>query len=357
MARVSQILRHPLSLLAALLGFGCGTASATTFLEFQSTCLGSGSFQYSMKVMKDPYITEAGFYGLYLPFTNLVDQSTSSTNWSCDGTNGAPPWVSWSSDGDPVIPPCTNTFLAQSSESSYRLANVTNCDGTPTGDGAVVTLGLTVNALFPGNSFVGYAWMPCLVPCSPDQADNSPTNFVFDLVLVSDIQINGLIQTNGVVCGVDFTYNYQSTLLLQATTDLINWTNVAYIWTTPPETIWTTNVSLGNYGQFFRLELVAGEYTTNLPPLSSAVTLAPGTAAKADATTTTAKVTNVHFVQGKVMVTVAAQPGQTLQVQAADSQGTLRQTQQTTVQGTSATVGFDAASLPNLVYFRVAPIQ
>jgi len=356
---MSQMLRHLLWLLAALLGLGWGTASATTFLEFQSTYLGSGSFQYTMKMMKDPYVTQAGFYGLYLSFTNIINQSTSSTNWSYDGTNNeSPPWVSWSSDGDPLNPPYTNTFLAQSSESSYRLGILTNSDGTPTGNGAIITLWLAVNDLFPGSSgLVGYAWLPCLVPCSPDQADNSPTNFVFDLVLVPDIQINRLIQTNGVVCGVDFTYNYQSTLLLQASTDLNNWTNVAYIWTTPPETMWTTNVSLGNYGQFFRLELVAGEYTTNLPPLSSALALAPGTAAKADATTTTAKVTNVRLVRGKVMVTVAAKPGQTLQVQAADSLGTVRQTQQTTAQGTSATVGFDAASLPNPTYFRVTPIQ
>src|SRR5262249_25122093 len=160
--------------------------------------------------------------------------------------------------------PYTETFLLRSTETSFRLGAQTNVDG------ALVTFSLfptELNPAFGSANVVGYAMMPALLPCSPDQADGSPTNFFFALELLPDVPINQLIQDGSGVYGVDFTWGFDSTFVLQGTSDFNNWTNVAYIWSYPPETAWTTNQALNSYGSFFRIALVANDHISNLPPL------------------------------------------------------------------------------------------
>jgi hypothetical protein len=132
------------------------------------------------------------------------------------------------------------------------------------------------------------------------------------------------------------------------------WTNVAYIWSYPPETIWTSNAPLNAYGQFFRLAEVAGDQTTNLPPLSSSLALAPKKFLKAAVATPASSITSCRFSGGKVVVNLATQAGQTVQVAVVNAYGTVLQTQQVTAQGSSASVTFGAASLPNPVFFKTA---
>jgi hypothetical protein len=225
--------------------------------------------------------------------------------------------------------------------------------------GAIVLLSLFLAdftpPMYPGvysQNIVGYANMPCLIPCAPDEADNSPTNYVYTLKLLPDVALNQLIQTNGDIYGVDFTWGDDSTFLLQGTTDFNNWTNVAYIWSWPPETTWTTNQILNHYGNFFRIELVADGHSTNLPPLNSALLTAPKAVAKVSSSPSTPHVTGCQFSKGKVLVNVATQAGQTVQVQAVGPHRTAQQTQQVVAQGTSTTVSFDAFGLSNPVYFQ-----
>jgi hypothetical protein len=337
-----------LPLLLALCLAGCGTAQATTFLEWQSTYLGDGWFQYQMSVMNDPFFTEADITWAGINFTNQIDQSGDSTNWSYVGRSE--PFSGWSFTNGMPARPCTETFLVRSSETSYRLASGTNADG------ALVAMSLSLAEVYPGmgsgvfsQNIVGYANLPCLVPCRPEDADGSPTNSVFDLKLVPDVNINRLVQEDGVVDGVDFTYDYPSTFLLQGTLDFNHWTNIAYIWSYPPETVWTTNRSLGDYGQFFRVAIVAGDYTTNLPPLNNAKFASKAVAKGGTATT---RVSGCQFASGKVVVKVTTQPGRLVLVQAINGRGTVLQSQQVLPKGSSATVNFDVASLPNPVFFQ-----
>jgi hypothetical protein len=44
---------------------GLGNCLATTFLQFDSTYLGDGWFQYHLEVMKDPFFTSATIPQLY----------------------------------------------------------------------------------------------------------------------------------------------------------------------------------------------------------------------------------------------------------------------------------------------------
>lgn len=342
-----------LPLLLGMLWLGSGIAGATTFLTLQSTYLGDGWFQYQMNVLNDPFFTAVQVSGFGVNFTNETDQGTLPDGWTAY-TNGTANW-----SGPDTYPPRPYelTVLVQSSDTSYRLGAGTNFDG------AIVLFSLFLSELCPGMAdgtvsanLVGYAMMPGLVPCSPDEADGSPTNYVYALKLLPDVNINQLIQTNGLIYGVDFTWDSDSTFVLQGTADFYNWTNIAYLWSYPPETVWTTNTPLNPYGQLFRVALVADGYDTNLPPLTSSLALKPQASTVASPTTTTPHVTGCQIAGGKVMVNIASQSGQTVQVQVLDSHQVVRQTRELTATGASATVSFDAASLPSPVFFQAVAV-
>jgi hypothetical protein len=338
---------RPLLLLLVLLG--CGTAKATTFLTLQSTYLGDGWFQYQMNVMNDPFFTSVDISDFEIDFTNQIDQSTTSTNWVYNGTNAF--FSDWTSTNIPPRP-YSDTLLIRSSERSWRLE--TNYPEVP---GAFIGFSLHFADLAPSalKGVVGFTEMPCLIPCDAADADGSPTNYLFVLKLMDDVNINQLIQTNGNIYGVDFTWGHDSTFVVQGSMDLNSWTNIAYIWSYPPETVWTTNTPLNNYGQFFRVELVADGHATNLPPLTS--TLAFPSKTKTNVSSTTPHVTGSQFVNGKFLVHVATQSGQIVRVQAVNSHGTICQSQQVTAKGTSATATFDADTLPNPVFFNTVAVQ
>jgi hypothetical protein len=139
-------------------------------------------------------------------------------------STNSPGWSGWDDFGPYTPRPYEQTFLVRSSDTSYKL-----------GTNAAISLFSLVTAdigppgIVSGN-IVGYAEMPCLVPCSPEDADGSPTSFLFLLKLVPDITIKQLLtSSNGDIHGVVFNWVSDSTVLLQASPDLVNWTNVTYI--------------------------------------------------------------------------------------------------------------------------------
>lgn len=333
---------------AVLIGLflAAGVARATTFLTFQSTYLGNGWFQYQMNVMDDPFFTEADITGVSLNFTSQIDQVAGTNDWVYQGSDG------WEFTNGYPARPYSETFLVQSSYTSYRLGSATNMDG------AVVLLSLELSGFYPGiaegtisQNIVGYANLPCLIPCSPEAADGSPTNLVFNLKLVPDVEINELIQTNGEFYGVDFDWASSATFLLQGSPNLSAWTNIAYIWGDPPETVWTTNTPLNPDGQFFRIELVSDGHQTNLPPLNAA-TPAPKAVTNPKLAPVALKVTGCQLVGNQIAVKVAAQTGQSVQVQAINRRGTVLQSQRLVASKSSVTASFDSASLPTPVFFQ-----
>lgn len=350
--KLKRLLIFLFTLFCALFWIGQVSVPATTFLELQSTCLGNGWFQYRMSVKNDPFFTEANIEDLEINFTNQIDQGVNPDNW----TNGffGNEYSTWApSTSLPQPRPYEETFLIRSSETGYRLGAMTNVDG------AIVILSLAFSDFYPYSSpsvfsanVVGYAMMPALVPCSPDRADNSPTNFVYDLKLVPDVAISHLLQNDGQTYGVDFNWDTNSTFLLQGTSDLNNWTNIAYIWSTPPETVWTTNQNLNGYGNFFRLAMVAGYHATNLPPISS--NLAPVPKAVSHGFFPSLVITSCKLAGGQIVLSFNSQPGQAYVVQALDVNQVVRQTQQLPSQGLSTIASFSSASLPTPAFFRVA---
>jgi hypothetical protein len=323
-------------------------------MQFDSAYLGGGWFQYRMQIMNDPFFTQADITQLLLNFTHQIDYSTPSPNWTNSSDGAISHWAF--SQGYPPRP-YEETFLVRSAETSFRQGTNGNLDG------GLILMSLYLTTFNPLNTsgvasanIVGYANFPCLVPCPPEQADGSPTNFSYTLKLLPDIVIQQLIRSNGMVLGVDFLWDADSTFLLQGSTDLTNWTNVAYLWSSPPETLWTTNQPLNGFGQFFRLELVANGYQTNLPPLNPSVLPAPPSVAKAARAQSAAipRVSGCQITNGKIAVSVVTQPNQHYTVLALDSHKVVRAARPLTATGNAATVYFDPQSLPTPVYFQVA---
>lgn len=331
-----------------------GNSLATTFLQFDSTYLGDGWFQYQMQVMDDPFFIEADIEGFSVNFPNEIDHSTNLQNWT--NSSSANNHSSWSFSQSIPPRPYSEVFLVRSSETSFRM-------GQYGGDGAMVLFSLfptefnplALSGIISGN-IVGYAFFPCLVPCNPDQADGSPTNASYALKLVPDVNIKQLIQSNGVVSGVDVVWDFDCTFVLQASRNLAAWTNIAYIWSTPPETLWITNMPLNNFGQFFRVALAAVEHTTNLPPINANVLPAKRAVSPASLTAAIPRVAGCQITQGKVAVNVVTAPNQNYTVSAVNSHKAVLATQSLNATGDSGTVYFDATSLPTPVFFQVASV-
>jgi hypothetical protein len=326
---------------------------ATTFLEFDSSYLGDGWFQYRMQVMNDPFFSAVTIPQLYFHFTNQIDGTASSSDWTNSSDGGS---VSdWYSDLNNPSRPYQNVFLMRSAQTSYRLASFDH-----TNSAATAILELSYRDFAPyyisGQASVfGYANLPGLIPCDPEAADGSPTNYSFALKLLPDISIQQLFQSNGVVNGIKFSWDYESTLLLQGSADMKSWTNIAYLWSYPPETTWTTNISLTAFGNFFRVELVANGQGTNLPPLNMAGVQNRSVKEKNSLViAATSRVLGCQVAQGRIAVSVATQPNQSYVVKAVDSHQRVQATQTITATGSSAVAYFDAAGLAAQIYFQVA---
>ena len=342
-----------LALLLAVFLFGPGTAKGTTFLQFDSTFLGNGWFQYRLQLMDDPFFTAVDL-SIGINFTNQID-STGSAIWT--NSTAQTNYSDWASSVSYRPRPYEEVFLVRSSEPSYRQGTV----GGPA-SGATLLMGLYLAAKNPlsdiglvSENMVGYVNIPCLIPCQPGDADGSPTNFSYTLKLVPDVIIQQLIQTNGAVSGVDFVWEAESTFLLEASKNLTTWTNIAYVWSTPSETLWTTNQSLNNLGQFFRLELVAEGHKTNLPPLNTSGLVASFSAVKTQtvAQLVVPRVASCKIDQGSIAVNLITQAKQNYTVNAVDSHKVVRASQSLSATGDSATVHFDPKNLPTPVFFQV----
>jgi hypothetical protein len=268
MKRLGQSLpRGVISLLSAVLALlPCAAHAERSPLAFESTYLGNGWFEYSVITTDDPFFLFLDVTGAGVQFGPAAEVGPAPPRWTnLWDTN----FVSWRFDGigfGDQIRPYRATFRVRSAHTSYKRASA----------GGMVLMSLAIVGGYHGQwasgNIVGY-WIPeALVPCPPGEADGSATNLLQWCPMINGLpepRLVNLIQSGGGPVGVAFEYPELSTVRLEGTRDFRAWTNVAYIHGAAGVTPWTTNVSLSNYGDFFRLRLVAEGHAINLPPLET----------------------------------------------------------------------------------------
>jgi hypothetical protein len=243
-----------------------GPVFADSFLELESSALGDGWFQYRLKTFDDSFFTHDDVLKIMIdPFTNRLDYGA-----TLDWTNPAPQitdQAAWQYAllSPSQVRPYERVFLAHSGQTNICHTNK-----------LAISVSFTETAAFgtnwtqaAGQTFIGFVKIPCLMPCPSEAADDNPsTNLLYTLKLVPDIQMQDLVVSNGVPFGFSYNWDYDSTVLLQGTTDFTNWTNIAYVYGTSGNTLWSTNQPLDGYGSWFRVNLISSQHITNLPPLN-----------------------------------------------------------------------------------------
>jgi hypothetical protein len=336
-------------LLVAFIFLFAGAAMATTSFQLQSTYLGDGLFEYQLNAFNDPFFVQSALVTAQTGFTNEDYPGPASVNWNQESYDNL--YSTWGFSGSAPSAPYGVSWQIQGGQTSYKLVTNNFIGGT------ILQLSVMFSGIYPGISsgggvfsqnILGCVSLPSLVPCSPDEAGSSPTNFVYTLRLAPDITINHLIQTNGQISGIDFNWSSAATFMLQGTSDFQNWTNVAVVWSYPPETAWTTNVSLNQFGSCFRLMLMSDGHVTNGASLNLGGTVSPNLPMQP------ALVNSCKMVGTNVAVNASITPGGGYLLQAMDSGFVVRQSIPFSSPTSSATVNFNPATLPNPVYFRVA---
>lgn len=219
-------------------------------VELQSRYVGDGWFEYRLRTLEDPFLSELTFDQLApSPFTNYLE-SVVPTNWTNSFRDGE--WRGIKFDNSVSQPRITEIlFSVKSSSTHFRRESY----GFNTG--IHVTL---AEDYFGRESLGGYLNLECLVPCLPEEADGSSPILISSHEFISDILLTELVVTDGSVHGVTFSWDNDSTVQLDASHNLAEWTPVARFFGSPPSTTWTTEESLNSYGTFFRLSLISARH-------------------------------------------------------------------------------------------------
>lgn len=230
---------------AMVWALGPSTGLSKDCFELESHYNGDGWFTYDLRTLDDPLIAVIRLSALEPWFTNFV-ACTPPDHWTNYFFQGN--WTGIMYDQSSLQPRINEiNFSVQSGSTFFRRESL----------GFTAIVGIQVAPILGGDWFGGYVRLDCLVPCAPQDADGSPPDLVSELELIPDVKIDGLIVTNGAVYGLTFSWAAPSTVELQGSHDLTNWTSVAQLFGSPPQTTWTTNVPLNSFGDFFRLRLLA----------------------------------------------------------------------------------------------------
>lgn len=236
-----------LLLLAALLICGARLAPAASLFEVESAYLGDGWFQYRVKTVGDPLFPVVDVTSFGVPFASRVQYGANPALWISDSTN--PNRADWIYDSlNPQPAGYQATFTARSSELGFKTVT-TNA----------VAYSFVFNSGEPGaknETGFGLAEFAILVPCPPAQSDNSPTNRVSGFEPLPALKIDKLLKSGASFNGVSFSWIGDFTVMLQASSNLNQWRDVARIFGTGASNSWTTNQPLNSQGNFFRLKLV-----------------------------------------------------------------------------------------------------
>ena len=250
--------KHFYALLLALVAGVVSPAGARHFVQVESSYLGGGWFQYRMTSLADPFWSDVRISSVAVgKFTNRTAYGSAPANWLGDTTNTAnrASWILTSTV--PQTRPYERIFLAHSSETTFKI--VTN-GGVFVAYAAVVQTALQNASL--GN-FSGFRNnVPCLVPCPPGEADSSPPVLTSVFDVIPDMKIIGETVADNALNNVSFSWSWDSTVRVEGSFDLQNWTTAGYAWGHAPWASAVFSPPLSTNGHYFRLVLLA---TKQLP--------------------------------------------------------------------------------------------
>lgn len=233
--------------------FLSATGLAREAIELESGYDGDGWFHYRLRTLEDPFLAGVQFGQLLpVPFPDY-QTNTVPDDWTNFFSN-----EQWSG----IIFDATNAQPRINEISFSVKSGSTHFKRKPYGFKTKVYF--TFADQYKGG-LGGYLNLDCLIPCAPEEADGSPPTLVYRQELVPDVKIDRLVLTNQNIYGVTFSWAEPSTVELQGSFDMTSWTNIARFFGDPPQTTWTTNISLNQYGRFFRLSLVSNSHVTNDP--------------------------------------------------------------------------------------------
>jgi hypothetical protein len=167
--------------------------------------------------------------------------------------------------------------------------------------------------------------------------------------LLPDLVINELILTNGEVHGLRFTWDEPSTVEVQGSHDLAEWTAVARIYGDPPQTTWVTNAPLNSFGDFFRLQLI-----TNTHP--STATVSPMLISQPQRSPERVIVNHIGTDGKAVTIGFASVPNMVYEVDYCESLSRVIETKRVTATGVFTTAVFDVTKPRQMGFFKVRQV-
>ena len=250
---------------AALLFAFTTAVSARRFLFLESAYVGDGWFRYTISAPDDPYFlfVDVGAISIYEPGMSVLELGPPPPRWTNNpSTEPAVTWVSEDINGWNVRQrPYSTSFLLNGTYSSRR--------GTATLIFSLATItGWNEWGPIVSGNIAGYWNSNVLVPGAPDgSGTNLLTSLPGDL---PDPLMAELLRTGKQITGIAYDYPNTNTMRLEGSRDMKVWTNIAYIFGAPGRTTWTSSSPLNDFGNFFRVLLVAEGHATVLPPLTPA---------------------------------------------------------------------------------------
>ena len=250
-----------------------GAAFARDLVELESKYLGDGLFQYTLTFPDGRYFQNIKLNALNVPFAKFDGFGESSSNWSAGATT--PASVQFEHAPDILEkPPYQAVLLVRSAQRTFRLSGF--------GESARVTYGFYWYswATDTAGGALGFGNLACLVPCPPDAADGSSSNYFAALPgPYPDLKIQSLILSNDVPVGFNFSAG-PLTMGVEASSDLVTWKNIASIESTDEVGAWTAPSPLADFGSYFRLRVgpspvppvptLSGVTVESAPPRASA---------------------------------------------------------------------------------------
>jgi hypothetical protein len=227
------------------------TASPTILVELESTYLGDGWFQYRVKLLQDPFFDQQALLDVGpTSFTNLTETGPVPVDWMFMPPDQ--PIAMWG---------YTNTLAAQTFPYEKVFWVRSSQRDVKQSAGFLIVMSLRqpswMHPPYSGD-VAAFIRLPCLVPCPPAEADGSPTNLLTSYEPFPDVHISGLSPST-----ISYEWAADCTVLIQDSSTLTAWTNVAYAFGCLGTTTWTSSVSFSASMSFFRVGLVSMRRETN----------------------------------------------------------------------------------------------